>query len=178
MMKLVLTALIVLCGDAMSLHAGEEIPGAPQTVPVVIQNATLHLGTGEVLQRASLVFEKGLITAVGPTVATPTGAVVIDASGKHVYPGLIAPATNLGLTEIDAVRSTQDDNEVGPFNPNVTAATAYDPDSELIPTIRSNGILIANITPNGGTVSGMSSLMRLDGWTKEDIAIQMQSVSA
>ncbi len=175
-MKLnVIVMIAALLAAAIPVRAGEEIPGAPQRQPIVISNATVHLGTGEVLKGASVVFDNGVITAIGTSVTAPQGAEVIDASGKHVYPGFIAPATTLGLVEIDAVRSTQDMNEVGPYNPNVTAATAYDPDSELIPTIRSNGVLLANSTPTGGNVSGMSSLMRLDGWTKEDLAVQMRS---
>lgn len=151
--------------------AGEEIPGAPQRTPVVITNATVHLGTGEVLQKASIVFDKGVITQVGATVTVPASATVIDAAGKHVYPGFILAGSTLGLIEIDAVRATNDQAEVGSVNPNVTAATAYDPDSELIPTIRSNGILLANVAPEGGAISGRSSLMRMDGWTREDIAV-------
>lgn len=170
---LMLVAAVLLA--AGSMFAGEEIPGAPQTTPILITNATVHIGNGEVLQGASVLFNNGLIAAVGTNVSAPAGTTTIDAKGKHVYPGFILPATTLGLTEIDAVRPTHDMSEVGPFNPNVTAATAYDPDSELIPTIRTNGILLANVTPTGGTVSGMSSLMRLDGWTKEDLAVQLRS---
>ena len=175
MKQSVLTLVVAVLWAAIGVQAGEEIPGAPQTTPVVITNATIHRGNGEVLQGASVMFEEGLITAIGPGLEAPANATVIDGTGKHVYPGFILPATTLGLTEIDAVRPTHDMNEVGPFNPNVTAATAYDPDSELIPTIRTNGILLANAAPTGGTISGMSSLMRLDGWTKEDLAVQMRS---
>jgi imidazolonepropionase-like amidohydrolase len=92
-----------------------------------------------------------------------------------VYPGFISPLTTLGLTEIDAVRSTRDMSEVGSFNPNARAETAYNPDSELIPTVRSNGILLVNSSPQGGTISGQSSMMRLDGWTREDLAVKRVS---
>ena len=170
---LVLLALIV--GGSAPAFAGEEIPGASQKKAVVITNATLHLGTGQVLASASIVFDGGRITAIGPQVTVPEGATVIDGTGKHVYPGFILAGSTLGLIEIEAVRATNDQAEVGSYNPNVTAATAYDPDSELIPTIRSNGILMAHVTPEGGVVAGRSSLMRMDGWTREDIAVQMHS---
>ena len=89
--------------------------------------------------------------------------------------GFISPSTTLGLTELDAVRATRDMEEVGTHNPNARAETAYNPDSELIPTVRSNGVLLANVTPVGGRISGTASLMRLDGWTREDIAILPKS---
>ncbi len=164
-------ALTALLASGSNVRAGEEIPGAPQRTPIAITNATLHLGTGEVLSQATIVFDKGLISQVGTQAPIPAGATVIDGTGKHVYPGFILAGSTLGLIEIDAVRATNDQAETGSVNPNVTAATAYDPDSELIPTIRSNGILLANIAPEGGALSGRSSMMRLDGWTREDIAV-------
>lgn len=168
-------ALTALLASGSDLRAGEEIPGAPQRTPIAITNATLHLGTGEVLSQATIVFDKGLIAQVGTQVSIPAGATVIDGTGKHVYPGFILAGSTLGLIEIDAVRATNDQAETGSVNPNVTAATAYDPDSELIPTIRSNGILLANVAPEGGALSGRSSMMRLDGWTREDIAVRTPS---
>lgn len=163
----VLTALLVL-RPAM---AGEEIPGAPQRTPIAFVNGTVHTVKGGTLERATVVAVDGRITAVGTDVVPPAGARVIDCTGKHVYPGFITPSTTLGLTELDAVRATRDMAEVGTVNPNARAETAYNPDSELLPTVRSNGILLAGVMPVGGTVSGTASLMRLDGWTREDIAV-------
>ena len=161
--------LTILC--VTRLAAGEEIPGAAQTRPVAIVNAIVHTITNGTITKATVVFDKGRVVAVGTDAAPPQGADVIDAKGGHVYPGFIAPTSTLGLTEIDAVRSTRDMAETGAWNPNVTAATAYNPDSEIIPTVRSNGVLLAHVTPVGGIVSGRSSVMRLDGWTREDIAV-------
>ncbi|MBU3700340.1 MAG: amidohydrolase family protein, partial [Candidatus Kapabacteria bacterium] len=86
--------------------------------------------------------------------------------------------TSLGLTEIDAVRATRDASEVGSFNPNVKAATAYNPDSDLIPTVRYNGVLLVNSVPAGGLIAGQSALMRTDGWTREDLAVSASSSMA
>ena len=175
MIRSFLCLVSVLALSVVSGVGGEEIPGREQTRTVVLTNAVIHVGNGQRIDGGTVVFDKGSITAVGSDVSIPADAEVINCSGKHVYPGFIAPETTIGLTEIDAVRSTRDATEVGHFNPNARAETAYDPDSEIIPTIRSNGILIANVTPTGGVISGMSSLMRLDGWTREDIAIQSRS---
>lgn len=169
---LLFVALIV---SSHSVTCGEEIPGAPQRQAIAIVHATLHSAAGATIADATITFDSGVITSVNVASTPPPGSRVIDATGKHVYPGFIAPYTTLGLTEIDAVRSTRDMSEVGWFNPNARAETAYNPDSELIPTVRSNGILIVNSTPTGGMISGQSSLMRLDGWTREDIAIKRVS---
>jgi len=95
---------------------------------------------------------------------------MIDATGLEAFPGFIAPNTTLGLNEIEAVRATNDYREVGQLNPSVRALIAYNTDSEVIPTIRSNGILLAQTTPEGGTISGLSSIVQLDAWNWEDAA--------
>lgn len=168
----ILILQVALCANAL---AGSEIPGAVQKLPVAIVNATIHTVTNGTLTNATIVFDSGKIVSVGTNVAVPPNATTIDAGGKHVYPGIIAANTSLGINEIGAVRATRDASEVGTVNPNVRTEVAYEPDSEVIPTIRSNGILIANVEPENGTVSGMSSVMRLDGWTREDISITPRS---
>lgn len=167
-----LPLLLALILPALPVVAGEEIPGAPQKQPIALVNAVIHTVANGTIPHGTVVFDNGRITAVGDAVTTPANARVIDCAGKHVYPGFITASTILGLSEIDAVRSTRDFSEVGTINPNVRAETAYNPDSEIIPTVRSNGILIANVTPGGGLIAGMASVMRLDGWTREDIAIK------
>lgn len=164
--------LLCLVGQ---LWAQVPMPAPEQQFPVYIVNGTVHVGNGEVLENGIVAFENGKITIV----ATPEtlGKVnlsryqIIDAKGKHVYPGFIAPNTNLGLVEIGAVRPTRDNRETGPVNPNVRSIIAYNTDSEVIPTIRSRGVLLAQITPEGGLVSGMSSIVHLDAWNWEDAAI-------
>lgn len=175
-MQMNLTTLcLALCAVFGTLKAGEEIPGKATSEAVVFTNATIHTAAGPVITGGSLVMKDGKIVAVGTEVQRPEAAVVIDCQGKHLYPGFIAPFTTIGLIEIDAVRSTNDMSETGSINPNARAETAYNPDSEIIPTIRNNGILLANVTPTGGLISGMSSIMRMDGWTREDIAVTPRS---
>jgi imidazolonepropionase-like amidohydrolase len=127
-----------------------------------------------VIENGVIVFDKGVITKVGPagTAYDKTGTETIDVTGKHVFPGLIAPANQLGLVEIEAVRATVDQQEVGAINPHVRALIAYNTDSELIPTVRGNGVLITQVTPVGEIISGMSSIMNLDGWNWEDAVLK------
>lgn len=172
---LTLRMLLLLAALTVVAMAGDEIPGAPQQRPIALTNASIHIGNGTTLKNATLVFDRGVITEIGTSVAIPQGARIIDCAGQRVYPGFIAPLTTLGLTEIDAVRATRDASEVGSFNPNVRAATAYNPDSDLIPTVRRNGVLLINSSPQGGLISGQAALMRADGWTREDLAVKSPS---
>src|SRR5690242_18983020 len=145
-------------------------PAPKQSQPVAITGATVHIGNGQVLNNATVVMVDGKITAVGSNVQIPAGAQRVDAQGKHVYPGLILSASNLGLVEIGSVRASSDVREIADLNPDVRSITAYNVDSKVINTLRSNGVLLANIVPEGGMVSGTSSVVQLDAWTGQDAA--------
>jgi imidazolonepropionase-like amidohydrolase len=154
-----------------AINAQESVYPAPkQTGTTVISNATIHTGTGETIENGTLVITDGKIVSVGKNASVPAGATTINAQGKHVYPGLILPVSNLGLVEISAVRATNDAQELGELNPNVRSIVAYNTDSRVINTLRSNGILLANIVPQGSLVAGSSSVVQLDAWTWEDAA--------
>jgi hypothetical protein len=145
-------------------------PAADQSEPIAIVGAIIHIGNGEVIADGVITFSEGIITAV----AAADDAIdlsnhrVIDLQGTHVYPGFVLPNTSLGLTEVGASRATADFEEEGDINASVRSAIAYNTDSEIISTHRFNGILTAQVTPQGGLVSGSSSLMKLDGWNWED----------
>jgi imidazolonepropionase-like amidohydrolase len=156
------------------LVAQTPTPAAAQSESILILNATAHVGNGQVISNACIGFENGKITLIGDGTLIKYDASrykkVIDARGKHVYPGLIAPNTPLGLVEVQSVRATVDLVEVGDYNPSVRSLVAYNTDSHILPTIRSNGVLLAQVVPQGGRVSGSSSIMELDGWNWEDAA--------
>lgn len=162
--------LLLVC-SSMAFSSG-QIPAKPQDKPIAIVNATIHTVSGPVIEKGTIVFDKGKITAVGANVSVPQGAEVIDASGKHVYPGLVSSDTYIGLTEIGAVRASNDRNETGRINPNVRAEAAFNPESELIPVARANGITTIVTTPAGGLISGTSAIMTMDGWTWEDMTLK------
>jgi imidazolonepropionase-like amidohydrolase len=147
-------------------------PAKPQSKPIVITGATIHVGNGQVINNGYIAFNNGKITAIGEGAAPSiAGADIINASGKQMYPGFICPVTTLGLVEVEeGARGTVDDEETGDLNPNVRSIVAYNTDSKVIPTIRSNGILLAQPTPNGGILSGQSSVVQLDAWNWEDAA--------
>ncbi len=138
--------------------------------------ATAHLGNGKVINNAAISVKNGKFDFIADA-----GMVRIDPSAfdtiykiysKHIYPAFIVPNTKLGITEIDAVRASRDYKETGIINPNIRSLIAYNTDSKIIKTVRSNGILIAQVTPKGGLISGQSSIMYLDGENWEDAVLK------
>jgi len=155
-----------------SAFAQNPAPARAQAGAIALTGATIHVGNGQVINNGVIVFDKGIITAVGEASTPTNGASVINVSGKHVYPGLISPGSTVGLQEYASVRATLDFNEVGVLNPNIRALIAYNTDSEVIPTIRNNGVLLTQAMPQGGTISGSSSIMQADGWNWEDAVLK------
>ncbi len=169
-MKHLLISILTLA--SLTSVAQNPAPAKQQARPIALTGATIHVGNGQVIPNGTIVFDKGVITAVGTGSVPTTGAEVVSVAGKHVYPGIISPASTVGLQEIQAVRATVDKEEVGVLNPNVRALIAYNTDSEIIPTIRNNGVLLTQAMPQGGTVSGSSSVMMADGWNWEDAVLK------
>lgn len=166
--------LIVLTLAALATYTSVTLaavpnPAPPQERAIALVGGTIHSVEGPEIPNGTIVFTDGKITALGASVTVPGDAERIDVTGKHVYPSLIDASTNIGLTEISSVRATNDASEVGSINPNVKAQVAVNPESEIIPVTRSNGVLIVLSSPSGGVISGTSALLRLDGWTWEDL---------
>lgn len=167
--------MLMVC--SLSIVAKAQLtPAAKQSKSVLILNATAHLGNGQVIENSAIGFVDGKINLVADArvIRLASGAydITINASGKHVYPGFIAPNSTLGLVEIDAIKSSDDEDEIGTMNPNVRSIIAYTADSKVIETVRPNGILMAQITPRGGTISGSSSIVQLDAWNWKDAVIK------
>lgn len=170
-MKKIFIALSILAAGYMPATAQETVYPAPAQGSVIfLTNATLHVGNGQVIEKGTIGFSQGKITAIGANVPVPADVKVYDLQGQQVYPGVIVPNTNLGLVEVESVRATQDETEVGEINPSVRSIVSYNTDSKVINTLRVNGILMANIVPDGGLLSGSSSVVQLDAWNWEDAA--------
>ncbi|MEQ3664138.1 amidohydrolase family protein [Olleya sp.] len=163
--------ILMLCVSVISF--AQQTPGDKQTQAITIEGATAHLGNGDVIENALIMFENGTLTFVGSAnTKIARKGTIIDAKGKHVYPGFIAPNSTLGLVEVDAVRATNDDDEVGAMNPHIRSLIAYNTESKVVESMRPNGVLMAQITPRGGRISGTSSVVQLDAWNWEDAAIK------
>ena len=173
MKKIYIIALVL--GLSINLKA-QQTPAKKQTKSVLILNATAHLGNGQIIENSAIGFKDGKITLVADSklikLSKDAYESTIDATGKHVYPGFIAPNSTLGLVEIDAVKSSDDEAEIGNINPHIRSLIAYTAESKVIETVRPNGILMAQITPRGGRISGTSSIVQLDAWNWKDATIK------
>ena len=163
----------MLCSTIIS---AQQTPAPKQSKPIAIVGGTAHLGNGEVIQNALIIIKNGkLTTVVDGSLAKfdLRGMNIIDASGKHIYPGFIMPNSTLGLVEIGAVRATKDETEIGSFKPHIRSLIAYNAESKIIESMRPNGVLIGQITPRGGRITGTSSIVQFDAWNWEDAAIKV-----
>ncbi|MBU1311089.1 MAG: amidohydrolase family protein [Gammaproteobacteria bacterium] len=158
-------------GISTTALAHDMVPGKAQTTPLLLTGLTVHTVTDGVKADSDVLIVDGKIAAVGKDLTAPAGATVLALDGKHLYPGLIALANQLGLIEIEAVRSTDDSTEVTQTNPDIKAKLAYNADSEVIPTIRSNGFAYSMVYPSGSMLMGQSSLMQLDAWNYQDALV-------
>ncbi|HEX8660196.1 MAG TPA: amidohydrolase family protein [Hymenobacter sp.] len=167
--------LLLLLTVSLPALAQVPKPAPVQAKPVLITGATLHVGNGTVVPDAAVAFDKGRLTYAGPAAGftgDKAGYETIDASGQQLYPGLILPNTTLGLTEVESIRATVDQEEVGLLNPHVRALVAYNTDSDILPTVRTNGVLLAQPTPRGGLLAGQSSVVQLDAWNWQDAVVR------
>ncbi len=177
MNKYISTAIALFASVSLSYGQANISPAKAQSQKIIVMGATIHTGDGKVIENGYITLEKGKITGIGDatTVKFSTNdARLITANGKHIYPGFIAPITNLGLIEIESVKATIDQDELGENNAHIRSIIAYNTDSKVPATLRSNGILMAQITPQGGSISGSSSVVQLDAWNWEDAVIKKE----
>ncbi|MCS6927923.1 MAG: amidohydrolase family protein [Saprospiraceae bacterium] len=176
MRYLILLALLSMFSQTASTQP--PTPAPPQRGSVLILGATAHLGNGQAIANSAIAFENGRLTLVADASSVRLDLTkytrIFDAKGKHVYPGFVAMNSRLGLVEVEAVRATQDFSEIGEYNPNARSIIAYNTDSDILPTVRSNGVLIAQVVPSGGTIAGTSSVVQLDAWNWEDAALRLE----
>ena len=148
-----------------------QTPAPDQNKRILLYGGIAHIGNGEVIENSLIILEDGKILTIEDASNIRidiSDAEYYDVIGKHVYPGFILPNTTLGLADIDAVRATRDFDEVGEFNPHIRSIIAYNTDSPVVPTVRTNGVLVGQITPRGGVISGASCLVEFDAWNYED----------
>ncbi|WP_405566533.1 amidohydrolase family protein [Polaribacter sp. Asnod6-C07] len=171
MKKIIYSLLFFL---ALGNINAQQTPADKQSTAISIEGATAHLGNGKVIENSLIIFNDGKITFVGSAMMKiARQGTVIKAEGKHVYPGFIAANSTLGLVEIDAVKASDDQREIGISNPHIRSLIAYNAESKVVESMRPNGVLMAQITPRGGTISGTSSIVQLDAWNWEDAALKV-----
>ena len=181
MKKIILLNILFL-----NLIYSQQTPAPTQDKSVLIYGSTAHIGNGEAIKNSVIGFTDGVIDLVASTDGIWTNEIlmmfsdsnskkydtIIDASNSHIYPGIIALNTNLGLVEVDAVRASVDDDETGTYLPEIRSIIAYNAESKAVESMRPNGVLLAQIAPNGGIISGKSSVVQFDAWNWEDAVIK------
>ena len=161
------------CVYSLAIATAQQTPAANQAKSILIQGATLHIGDGSVLENGMLGIDNGKIVELGEAGTQQNSyATTIDAKGKHLYPGFIAANSTVGMVEIDAVRPTNDLNEIGTFLPHIRTIIAYNAESKVVESLRPNGILTAQIVPTRGRIAGSSSVVQLDAWNWEDASLK------
>lgn len=169
---------IVLCLLCITLGFSQQTPASKQAKDFAIVGATAHIGNGTVIENSIIVVRNGKITSIGPEASTPLtrqAMDIIDAKGKHIYPGFIVSNGTLGLVEVDAVKASNDLSEMGTFNPHIRSIIAYNAESKIIESMRPNGVLLGQVVPRGGRITGTSSIVQYDAWNWEDAAIKMDN---
>ncbi|MCK0134578.1 amidohydrolase family protein [Arenibacter sp. S6351L] len=151
----------------------QQTPASAQKEAISIEGAVAHLGNGEVIENSLIMFEGGKIFFVGDAkTRIARKGTIINANGKHIYPGFIVTCASLGLIEVDAVRASNDKDEIGELIPHVRSLIAYNAESKVVESMRPNGVLLGQISPKGGTISGTSSVMQFDAWNWEDAVVK------
>ena len=170
----------------LNLIFSQQTPAPNQDKSVLIFGGTTHVGDGQVINNSVIGFTEGKIDLIASSDGTWTNEIlnmlsdsnnkkydtIINASNHHIYPGIIALNSNLGLVEVDAVRASVDDDESGTYLPEIRSIIAYNAESKAVESMRPNGVLLAQIAPNGGVISGSSSVVQLDAWNWEDAVIK------
>ena len=169
----------------LALAIGAGVPTSAQTSgDYAITHAKIFTLAGPPIEDGTVLLHDGKISVVGTGLSVPAGAQIIDAKGLQVYPGLFDSVTQMGLSEISAVRATVDSTETGAFNPDVVAATAILPSSAHIPVTRAAGITAVLAAPASGgfdsggasnLVGGQASAIHLAGWAVDDMLIKRRA---
>ena len=181
MKKIILLNIIFL-----NLVFSQQTPAPSQDKSVLIYGGITHVGNGELINNSVIGFTNGKIDLIASTDGNWSDEIlntfsdsnnssydtIINASNHHIYPGIIALNTNLGLVEVEAVRASVDDDESGTYLPEIRSIIAYNAESKAVESMRPNGVLLAQIAPNGGVISGSSSVVQLDAWNWEDAAVK------
>jgi imidazolonepropionase-like amidohydrolase len=163
--------VLIILATFVAARAQRPVPAKPQEKPVALMGGIAHIGNGDVIPNSIITFDKGKLILVADATTVKMdlqGYDVIEINGKHVYPGFILPNSQIGLEEVSSIRAMNDHTERGEINPSVRSLISYNTDSEYVPTLRFNGILLVESTPTGGLISGCSSMMEMEGWNWED----------
>lgn len=154
----------------------DKLAPLPSAEVYAIVGGTVHPVSGGDIANGVVVLEGRKIKAVGgSTTPIPSNAVRVNATGLHVYPGFVDGGSDLGLNEMGEVRQSTDNSENGPFQPDLRAIVAVNPETAKIPIARCAGVTTAHITGGGGLVSGWTAVADLGGYNREQMSLNDKS---
>ncbi len=154
-------------GQAM----GDPVAQGRRGTFAIVGAKVYTMGPQGTLERGTVVIRDGKIEAVGAALAVPSGAEVIDGTGLEVYPGLIDSGSGVGMQEVGSVEETADRDDLGEIIPQMQALSAINPNSVVIPVTRVGGVTTALVEPVGGLFPGTAALVRLHGYTPEQMLV-------
>ena len=147
---------------ALFVQAGETI---------LIKNGTIVPVVGNTIQKGSILIENGKIVKIGANISVPSGAKVIDASGKYVYPGLVALMTSIGVTGYPG--AGDDVNELGVTTPHVDPYDAINPEDSTIDVTRIDGVTtVMTVSGSMNIINGKSVVLNLAGNLADEMVIK------
>ena len=127
--------------------------------PTLITNATVLTAAGDRIEGGSVLMRDGKIAAVGRQIEAPSGAVVIDARGKWVTPGIIDAHSHLGVYAAPGVEAHEDGNEAtSPVTSEVWAEHSFWPQDPQIPLALAGGVTSQLILPGSANLIGGRSV--------------------
>ncbi|HXE31361.1 MAG TPA: amidohydrolase family protein [Terriglobales bacterium] len=164
-----LAALTVACALGLAAQA-------PQPKPVAIVGARIVPVSGADIAVGTVVFAGGKITALGVHADVPRGATIIPGKGLSVYPGMMDDSTTLGIAEVTgAAPGTVDTNELGTFNPQLISSKSVNPTSDIIGTVRANGVTTALVSMRGGVIPAQASVVDLGLYTNDEMSVERET---
>ncbi|HEX5870964.1 MAG TPA: hypothetical protein VFY65_11130, partial [Longimicrobium sp.] len=152
--------------SAALLATAAALPLTAQEQPHAFRGATILPIAGAPIQNGVLVVQGGKITAVGgPETAIPAGAVVHDAAGKTIMPGLVDTHSHIGHGD--------GGDRSNPMHPSVRILDAIDARDEGIQKAQSGGVTTVNVMPGSGLLmSGQTAYLKLrDGTDIYDLLL-------
>jgi imidazolonepropionase-like amidohydrolase len=135
---------------------------------ILIKNATIVPVKGGSSMISDLLIEDGKISQIRKNIPEITGTDVIDASGKYVYPGLVAVMTAVGVTGYP--RAGNDTDEVGTSTPQMDPYDAINPEDDCIEVTRVGGVTtVHTVSGSRSVINGKSVVLHLGGTLAEEM---------
>jgi len=177
MMKIRFASLIFLL-FSISLFSQEYFPAndgvkTKNTNYTAFTNAKIYVTPTQVIEKATLLIQKGKVVEVGKSVTLPKNTVEVDLSGKWIYPSFIDIYSDFGIHKPEKAKSEGRSAEYGPSRqgfywndhimPENEAVSKFEYDDTVAETLRKVGFGVVNSHIADGIARGTGVLVALNG---------------